>query len=181
MESSQSRTPTPHSPLPTPRSERSEATQSEAAIFVYGSLKRGLSNHERYCRGVLEVREATVRGRLYELPFGFPGLVVPEADVRAVGTADYLSDALVQQRASSGPRAPTSGWDTVHGELMTFGDPEERLPALDILEGYAPGEEGLYERVLIPVEVATGVVLAWAYRIERAAGVYLPDGRWPAS
>ena len=33
---------------------------------------------------------------------------------------------------------------------MTFDDPENRLPALDALEGYVPGEEGLYERVLVP-------------------------------
>lgn len=64
---------------------------------------------------------------------------------------------------------------------MTFDDPERRLIALDALEGYVPGEDGLYERVLVPVEVAAGeAVLAWTYRMERAAGVYLPDGRWPA-
>jgi len=63
---------------------------------------------------------------------------------------------------------------------MTFGDPEGRLITLDALEGYVPGEEGLYERVLVPVEVAGEAVLAWTYRMERAAGVYLPGGCWPA-
>ena len=50
--------------------------------------------------------------------------------------------------------------DTVHGELMTFDDPERRLITLDALEGYVPGEEGLYERVLVPVEIAGETVLA---------------------
>ncbi len=100
--------------------------------------------------------------------------------MQTTGTMDYLSDALTQQRDFfSDPRTSPSGWDTIHGELMTFGDPKERLVALDALEDYTPGEEGLYERVLIPVEVASEVVLAWAYRTKRAAGVYLPDGRWP--
>jgi len=70
--------------------------------------------------------------------------------------------------------------DTVHGELMTFDEPERRLITLDALEGYVPGEEGLYERVLVPVEIAGETVLAWTYRMERAAGAYLPGGRWPA-
>lgn len=70
--------------------------------------------------------------------------------------------------------------DTVHGELMSFDDPERRLITLDALEGYVPGEEGLYERVLVPAEIAGETVLAWTYRMERAAGVYLPGGRWPA-
>jgi gamma-glutamylcyclotransferase (GGCT)/AIG2-like uncharacterized protein YtfP len=62
---------------------------------------------------------------------------------------------------------------------MTFDDPERRLIALDALEGYAPGEEGLYERVLVPAEIAGEAVLAWTYRMVRAAGVNLPGGRWP--
>ena len=64
---------------------------------------------------------------------------------------------------------------------MSFDDPGERLPALDGLEGFRPGEEGFYRRVLIPATLArTGtIVLAWAYAIESESGVYLPGGRWP--
>ena len=126
------------------------------------------------------MREATVRGRLYDLPYGFPALVVPEEDILAAGTTNYLADAEEQQHVVLDSRAPSTRWDTVHGELMTFDDPEERLPALDALEGYVPGEEGLYERVLVPVEIADEVVLAWTYRIMRITGVYLSGGGWPA-
>jgi gamma-glutamylcyclotransferase (GGCT)/AIG2-like uncharacterized protein YtfP len=55
-------------------------------IFVYGTLKRGQRNHERFCRGALAAREASVRGRLYDLPYGYPALVVPKGDVQATGT-----------------------------------------------------------------------------------------------
>jgi gamma-glutamylcyclotransferase (GGCT)/AIG2-like uncharacterized protein YtfP len=126
------------------------------------------------------VREATVRGRLYDLPYGFPALVVPEEDVLTTGTTNYLADAEEQQHVVLDSREPSTRWDTVHGELMTFDDPEKRLPTLDALEGYVPGEEGLYERVLVPVEVAGESALAWTYRVMGITGVYMPGGSWPS-
>lgn len=73
------------------------------------------------------------------------------------------------------------GWDTVHGEILTFIDPGERLPALDGLEGFLHGAESFYTRVLIPTMLAeTGeTVPAWAYAIESARGIHLPGGHWP--
>ena len=126
------------------------------------------------------MREATIRGRLYELPYGFPALVVPEEDILATGTTNYLADAEEQQHVVLDSRGSSTRWDTVYGELMIFDDPEERLAALDALEGYVPGEEGLYERVLVPVEAADESVLAWTYRVMRITGVYLSGGGWPA-
>ena len=149
-------------------------------MFFYGTLKRGHANHDRFCRGYLRVEEARTRGWLYDLPFGYPALVIDEEDVRAVGTADPASDASEQRslgltgaRLLDGPR--------VSGELFAFSDPEERLPALDLLEGFDPaGRSSLYRRVLIPVETSGGAgLLAWAYAVERSSGVHLPGGRWP--
>ena len=40
-------------------------------LFVYGTLKRGYWNHDSFCQGILEIRDARIRGRLYEGP-GFP-------------------------------------------------------------------------------------------------------------
>ncbi len=150
-------------------------------VFVYGSLKKGESNHECFCRGALEIEEATVLGRLYDLPFGFPGLVVPKEDVRTAGTADYLADAHATRRLREArPLEARQNWDVIHGELLTFDDPEERLPAIDELEGFRPGGRDLYERVLLPVALSGSAVLAWAYAVRSASGVYLPGGRWPA-
>ncbi len=120
-----------------------------------------------------------MRGRLYDLPYGFPALVVAEEDVLASGTTDYRADAEALHHLHT-RSAQMSIDPVVHGEMFVFDDPEERLPALDGLEGYVPGEEGLYERVLIPVKAKVENTVAWAYRIRRAAGVYLPGGRWPA-
>ena len=149
------------------------------SLFFYGTLKRGHANHERFCRGYRRVEEATVRGRLYDLPSGYPALVVPEEDVRGLGTADPSHDAAEQQHlARTGVYRPDG--TLVYGELFVFDDPEERLPALDRLEGFDPGGSSLYRRVLIPAEFSGGAgVLAWAYAIEKSSGVYLPGGRWP--
>ena len=149
-------------------------------VFVYGTLKKGQRNHEHFCRGFASAREATVRGRLYDLPYGFPALIIPREDVLITGTTDYLSDAEEGHHAEAVPQEPSPAWDKVHGELFTFGDPGGRLQALDGLEGFTPGEKGLYKRVLIPAMVPTGVVVpAWTYIIESESGSYLPGGRWP--
>ena len=149
-------------------------------MFFYGTLKRGQSNHDRFCRAALRVEPATTLGRLYELPFGFPGLRVYGRDVRAVGTTDYLADVEKQREPSPAPLASEPARDFVHGELFTFTDPERRLIAFDALEGYVPGENSLYQRVLIPVHAGGEILLAWAYELKRPAGIYLPGGRWPA-
>jgi gamma-glutamylcyclotransferase (GGCT)/AIG2-like uncharacterized protein YtfP len=120
-----------------------------------------------------------VRGRLYDLPSGYPALEVPKEDIRAIGTAGPLHDASEQRHLDrTGVYRP--GDILVSGELFTFDDPEERLPALDRLEGFDPGRPSLYQRVLIPAETSGGIgVLAWAYVIEEPSGTYLPGGRWP--
>jgi gamma-glutamylcyclotransferase (GGCT)/AIG2-like uncharacterized protein YtfP len=151
-------------------------------LFVYGTLKRGQRNHERFCQGLISAQDATVRGRIYDLPSGFPALVVPEGDVRAVGTVDYLADVDTQDRAKISPQESSPGWDTVIGELFTFDDPTRRLPLLDALEGFHPGEESFYRRILVPTTL-TGTILsvvpAWTYVHESARGLHLPSGRWP--
>ncbi len=109
-----------------------------------------------------------------ELPFGFPGLRVHRQDVRAVGTTDYLADASKHEVAP--PVPPVR--DQVHGELFTFEDPERRLIAFDALEGYIPGENGLYRRVLVPTQTRARTVFAWTYEISRPTGTQLTEGRW---
>jgi gamma-glutamylcyclotransferase (GGCT)/AIG2-like uncharacterized protein YtfP len=123
---------------------------------------------------------ATARGRLYQLPSGYPALVISKEDICAFGTADPIHDALKQQRLNlSKVHCPDDS--LVYGELLTFDDPEERLPALDHLEGFDPARPSLYRRVLIPTKTMGGAaVLAWAYVIEEPSGTYLPDGRWPS-
>jgi gamma-glutamylcyclotransferase (GGCT)/AIG2-like uncharacterized protein YtfP len=150
-------------------------------MFFYGTLKRGERNHERFCGGALSVEEGAVRGDVYDLPFGYPALVVPGVSIYAFGTGDFARDAEEQWRLGrelvslpEGPRA--------FGEIFAFDDPETRLPALDRLEGFDPADASShYRRVLLPVETNEGsVLLAWAYVVEESSGSHLPGGRWPS-
>lgn len=103
--------------------------------------------------------------------------------MRVTGTSGYLTDAEMQHSTETGPQAslPLPNWGTVHGEVLTFANPGERLPALDGLEGFRPGAKSFYTRILIPaVLTETGEsVLAWAYAVDSASGVHLQGGRWP--
>jgi gamma-glutamylcyclotransferase (GGCT)/AIG2-like uncharacterized protein YtfP len=150
-------------------------------MFVYGTLKRGERNHERYCGDVLRVVEGTVRGALYDLPhFGYPELVVPDDSVRAFGTDDPARDAEMQERLARGHPSTLEG-PLVVGEVFFFDDAGSRLPAIDRLEGFDPADASShYRRVLLPVETEEGgVLLAWAYVVREPSGTYLSDGRWP--
>ena len=158
-------------------------------LFVYGTLKRGYGNHDQFCRGALEIREAQVRGRLYDGP-GFPVLEVPGEDVLACGTADPLADVGTQMRLSGRPGkhprpvregTEAGGWGAVYGEVLTFDDPESRLPAIDRLEGFRPDCRSLYRRVLVVASVSGCRELAWVYTLESTEIKHrrILSGRWP--
>ena len=50
----------------------------------------------------------------------------------------------------TGARMRHSGdWGAVYGELLTFDDPDSRLPAIDRFEGFRPGASSHYLRVLV--------------------------------
>jgi gamma-glutamylcyclotransferase (GGCT)/AIG2-like uncharacterized protein YtfP len=133
-------------------------------LFVYGTLKRGGRFHERYCQGVLSIEAASVRGRVQQLAQGYVALVVPEGTILAQGTADAAADARRQASVVAEAKAADPTWSDVPGELLTFDDPQTRLSRLDRLEGFRPGAESLYRRVLLPIRRASGSSLAaWVY------------------
>jgi gamma-glutamylcyclotransferase (GGCT)/AIG2-like uncharacterized protein YtfP len=128
---------------------------------------------------LLTAQEATVRGRLYQMPAPYPALVVPQADILALGAADVLADLRTQARGAAEVAPPTE--DVVHGELFTFDDAAERLSHMDDLEGFEPGRPSLYLRVLVPVWTADGVAgVAWTYHYPGATESlqWLRAGRW---
>jgi hypothetical protein len=79
-------------------------TNGMLRLFVYGTLKRGFWNHDRFCRGVLAVESALGRGRLFETSSGIPVLEVPEEDFLAVGTTNPLADVATQALLNCGCR-----------------------------------------------------------------------------
>ena len=146
---------------------------SDLRVFVYGTLKRGFSNHDAYCTGVLRICPAWLRGRLFKLTPQIPALTVPDEDVLACGTAAVTADIETQEKFESfrankqiAPPASTfsPGWRKVRGELLVFDDPETRLPLLDSLEEFRPGSPSTYLRVLVSLTLPGGSqTSAWTY------------------
>ena len=51
-------------------------------IFAYGTLLEGAANHARFCADALTIEPASMQGRLYRLPAGFPAMIeVPDGTV----------------------------------------------------------------------------------------------------
>lgn len=78
--------------------------------------------------------------------------------------------------------APGGRWGPVYGELLSFDDPETRLPAIDRLEGFHPGSSSLYRRVLVPVKLDGAAFPTWLYagQPSRSGLRFLPFGSWPS-
>ena len=134
-------------------------------VFVYGTLKRGFSNHDYFCRGITAIEEAVICGQLYALNDYIPTLAIPEASILARGSLTYADDQQHQLNASidQEPLVATDVWRMIHGEVLTFPE-NERLARLDQLEGFHPPGPCLYHRVLAPVRLQGGEWLAsWVY------------------
>ena len=135
-------------------------------VLVYGTLRTGMPN-DRFWRGAggTSLPAVLPGAHLYDLPFGFPAVVLLDDD-------------------------ETAGEALVHGEMVTCEDMPGLIRALDRLEGYDPDrppERNHYQRVLVEVESwpAGERIPAWVYvytaeRLGEVEGATLvPHGDWP--
>ncbi|ERT06564.1 AIG2-like family protein [Lyngbya aestuarii BL J] len=125
-------------------------------IFVYGTLKPGECNYQRYCaRRVVQERLAIAEGKLFNLSLGYPGMT--EGICWVSGVVLSFPDPSIF----------------------------EDLDCLEDYQPHRPPEQNEYQRQEIqtytpdkhPLEVA------WVYRmnpakIQQYQGVYLPGGNW---
>lgn len=133
--------------------------ETKLPVFVYGTLLKGWSNYERYVRPYPhEAIPAEVRGELYHLPTGYPGLLAGRDRVR--GNVLYVSPEEYEQ--------VLAGLD----ELETY---------------YGPGDpRNEYERTVITARLHSGAeVEAYVYlyvdeKYARAEGTPVADGDWSA-
>jgi gamma-glutamylcyclotransferase (GGCT)/AIG2-like uncharacterized protein YtfP len=125
-------------------------------VFVYGTLKPGEGNYLRYCAGkVVEAHRATVLGRLFTLPMGYPAMTTGKDTVHGYLLA--FADL---------------------GVLATLDELEDYRPDRAM-------SENLYNRQSAEVYnlLGSSLGLAWVYlmypqRVEQLGGIYLPDGCW---
>jgi gamma-glutamylcyclotransferase (GGCT)/AIG2-like uncharacterized protein YtfP len=128
-------------------------------VFVYGTLKPGEINYQRYCKGkVVEEQRAIAWGQLYNLPLGYPAMTPGESQVH--GFLLTFADSVI-----------LSALD----ELEDY-NPNRRP------------EENEYNRQQIEIYdlASQSLGLAWAYfmtseQVQRFQGVLIPSGWWSGS
>lgn len=125
-------------------------------VFVYGTLKPGEGNYQRYCAGkIIAAEKATTQGQLFALPMGYPamtmgkdivhGYLLSFADVEVLKTLDELEDYQPDRQMS----------------------------------------ENLYNRQQVKIYHPQDLFLGWAWtylmnptKIQMLGGNLLPDGCW---
>ncbi|WP_414566319.1 MULTISPECIES: gamma-glutamylcyclotransferase [unclassified Anabaena] len=125
-------------------------------VFVYGTLKPGEANYQKYCAGlVTDVKRAVTLGKLFALPMGYPAMTPGGYSVH--GYLLCFADL---------------------GILDALDDLEDYQPARQM-------SENLYYRQQVEIcdlqELSLGE--AWAYfmspkRVSQLQGVALLDGWW---
>ncbi len=127
-------------------------------VFVYGTLLEGFQNHDGYVKPYQhDAIPATIRGAIYHLPQGYPGLVEGTEDV--VGALLFFAEHEYE--------AALAGLD----ELETYFGPDD------------PRNE--YERMEVTAWVAetNEAVTAYVYRYldeeyVKRVGIRVQDGDW---
>ncbi|HAV12455.1 MAG TPA: hypothetical protein DCX06_03010 [Opitutae bacterium] len=127
-------------------------------VFVYGTLKPGGHYWPRFCEGkVSEVQPAKIRGELYDLHLGYPGLLL-------------RGDRWVQ------------GCLLTFASRQDL----EQLDWLEGYEANRPMEQNEYIRLKVPCYTPAGESLGdfWAYEMTETTlrqhkGTLIESGDWP--
>ncbi len=150
-------------------------------VFVYGTLKPGESNYQRYCGDrVITNIPAIIPGKLFALPFGYPALLWEiGGNLAKVDIGQDVPDTQYSQQQDQ------NYW--VQGYLLTFAN-SQSLVKLDALESYRPDRPPTaneYQRLEMEVfsRDFSSLGTAWVYvmsreRITRSRGIFLPQGVW---
>lgn len=66
--------------------------------------------------------------------------------VKLALTSGLPREAVAEDLGIGTPRfsRPTGDWDLIHGELVTFTDPQRDLPPIDRLKGFRSGGHSMY-------------------------------------
>jgi gamma-glutamylcyclotransferase (GGCT)/AIG2-like uncharacterized protein YtfP len=126
-------------------------------VFVYGTLKPGGVNFDRYCGNkVVTSQPAYIHGELYHLPkLGYPAII--------------------------------DGTSKVHGFILSFNDPTilSALDELEDYHPHRQPTVYDYTRKLVATYTIdrTPISSAWAYfmtppQIQHWQGILIPDGWW---
>ncbi|MGB0272816.1 MAG: gamma-glutamylcyclotransferase family protein [Opitutales bacterium] len=133
-------------------------SELQPVVFVYGTLKPGGAYWQEYCAGrVVGQQAACVRGSLYDLRRGYPGL-----------------------------RRTGSGWVHGYRLTLADSAALQRIDSLEGYRADRPEEQNEYTRIRVACLSPQGERLgsAWTYAVtdwfwRRCDSRPLPDGEWP--
>lgn len=138
-------------------------------LFVYGTLMRGFSPHQRFIPQNCEMVKSQITGNLYHYPAGFPMVELFDKD-GVEGTYDYFSDLKKQNDLNKTTEIKELPFDLeygkVYGELYRIPFSEENIFRLDSYEGFNPENVTYYKRTLVPVHIDKEFVWAWVYNVK---------------
>lgn len=128
-------------------------------VFVYGTLKPGEENYQRYCADkVVNTTKAIAQGKLFALPMSYPAMIPGNSPVHG-----YLLS-------------------------FTNLDVLKVLDELEDYHPTRAASENLYNRTQIKTHHPQGNSLGWAWvyimtekLVVQLGGVHLPDGLWSGS
>ena len=124
-------------------------------LFVYGTLKPGEINYPYFCADqVIKATRAYTRGRLYDLPLGYPAMTP--------GTERVDGFLLVLAN---------------HNSLEILDQLEDYHPDKQPQDNEYYRQKTLVYRSGEPIGEAWGYFMA-AEKIEQLGGVWLPSGWW---
>jgi gamma-glutamylcyclotransferase (GGCT)/AIG2-like uncharacterized protein YtfP len=127
-------------------------------VFVYGTLKPGQANYARYCGDrILHSLPAQVRGKVFHLSLGYPGMTSGDTWVRGylLQFADEYALADLDQLEDYQPQRPEAQNEYQRREVEVF-------------------EQG-----------GRSLGFAWAYfmtlqKVQRYDGKWIASGEWHA-
>ncbi|WP_404784060.1 gamma-glutamylcyclotransferase [Altericista sp. CCNU0014] len=93
-------------------------------VFVYGTLKPGQVNYDRYCGDrILQALPAQVRGRLFHLSLGYPGMTSGDAWVQGylLQFADESALLALDRLEDYQPQRPEAHNEYQRREAEVFG------------------------------------------------------------
>lgn len=105
--------------------------KGQLPVFVYGTLLEGFSNYERYVKPYRhEIIPATIRGSVYHLPQGYPGLLdgsdTVKGGVLLFSPDDYEAamEGLDKLETYFGPGDPRNEYERIEAAAQLCGRDE---------------------------------------------------------
>ena len=134
-------------------------------VFVYGTLMSSYPEHALYCPKPISVAKAFMQGELFEVQGKYPILKIPEEDIALHATGNPVEDWLEANkrgRYSSIRDRDSENW--IEGELLELPLQENSLAKMDEWEGFKPGGDSVYRRVVAEaITEEETVMLSWVY------------------